>query len=512
MRNAKKQLKQKTSLSFVLILLALVCAFALSGCGGGGGGGGANMGGQPAQMPTPMPGGGGGMTGGGSMDPPATIPTREQALEDQTTATNAVSVIARAAQAQPNPGSVTQSSNVDSNNTTTDQVEVTAEHGTGVPRFSLRNGSEWSLGMNEGNPLQISDAPSPWKGVSLRERINAGVLYIDVYTDITAPETQQGGGPDTDYLVGGIWLFVPGDASSVADYAFGAFSDGSDPFRQNNLTALQGTARYEGNAIGVATDTTDEVPVNTIGGDVVLTADFGGAGALGTIGGSITNLYDDEPLTGSLNLGAANIGSSHNGFFIGEVSGSVESRSYTGNWSGQFFGNGESGGMPGSVAGTLSGGSTDGIVNFVGAYGAHRPSSSPMSGGRNILVDALEADASASGRRGHPHTAGGEIEKDFRDLPGNRPHHTIVLLLRWPDQRQNSLHHGIRCERGFALHPHTQIGGQHLLVQRQHERCRRTRREVFRLARGGLERRGRQKRDRRSRCLYGRLLRHPGQC
>ena len=210
-------------------------------------------------------------------------------------------------------------------------------------------------------PIEVPDAFL----AGVRERINAGVLYIDVYTDITPPETQQGGGPDTDYLVGGIWLFVPGDASSVADYAFGAFSDGSDPFRQNNLTALQGTARYEGNAIGVATDTTDEVPVNTIGGDVVLTADFGGAGALGTIGGSITNLYDDEPLTGSLNLGAANIGSSHN--FIGEVSGSVESRSYTGNWSGQFFGNGETGGMPGSVAGTLSGQSTDGIVNFVGA-------------------------------------------------------------------------------------------------------------------------------------------------
>ena len=238
-------------------------------------------------------------------------------------------------------------------------------------------------------PIEVPDAFL----AGVRERINAGVLYIDVYTDITPPETQQGGGPDTDYLVGGIWLFVPGDASSVADYAFGAFSDGSDPFRQNNLTALQGTARYEGNAIGVATDTTDEVPVNTIGGDVVLTADFGGAGALGTIGGSITNLYDDEPLTGSLNLGAANIGSSHNGFFIGEVSGSVESLSYTGNWSGQFFGNGETGGMPGSVAGTLSGQSTDGIVNFVGAYGAHRPSSSPMSGGRNILLDALEADA-----------------------------------------------------------------------------------------------------------------------
>ena len=67
MRNANKQLKQKTSLSFVLLLFALVTTFALSGCGGGGGGGGANMGSDAAQMP--MPGGGQQMPGGGQQMP-----------------------------------------------------------------------------------------------------------------------------------------------------------------------------------------------------------------------------------------------------------------------------------------------------------------------------------------------------------------------------------------------------------------------------------------------------------
>ena len=494
MTQPKKQFLSKTSFSFTAISFALVCALALSGCGGGGGG--STTSNQPMVMPTPdpMPGGGDQQMpgGGGSMDPPTTIPTREQALEDPMTATNAVSVIARAARARPNPGSVTQSSNVDSNNTTTDRVEATAEHGASAPRFSLRNGSAWSLGTSDGNPLQISGIPSPWKGVALRESISGGVLYVDVYSDIAAPDPQQGGGPDTDYLVGGLWLFVPGDASSVADYAFGAFADGSDPFRQNNLTALEGTARYEGNAIGVATDTTDEVPVNTIGGDIVLTADFGGTGALGTISGSITNLYDDEPLTGSLNLGAANIGSSHNGFFIGDVTGSVESRSYTGNWSGQFFGNGETGSIPGSVAGTLSGGSTDGDVNFVGAFGAHRPSSSPMASGRNILLDALEADASLAEGADIRIRRAAKSRRTFGTYQGIG--HTTQSSYSSGGQNKDKIAFTMEYDANgdFALHPHTQIGGQYPLVQRRHERCGRIRREVFRLARGGLERRGRQ--------------------
>ena len=75
----------------------------------------------------------------------------------QEVADNIVTAIGKAASATPRAGSVTQSSNVDSNGVTTDQVDVTAEYGAGGPSFSVRNGTAWSIGMGEGNPSPISD-------------------------------------------------------------------------------------------------------------------------------------------------------------------------------------------------------------------------------------------------------------------------------------------------------------------------------------------------------------------
>jgi hypothetical protein len=179
---------------------------------------------------------------------------------------------------------------------------------------------------------------------------------------------------DTDYLSGGVWLFVPDDATSADDYVFGAFVDGSDPFRQSNITALQGTATYEGDATGVYSEKTAEsTSIGYFDGDVELTANFGGTSDLGTISGSITNFeVDGEPDDGTLNLGTAPIGSQNSGFFEGAVTGADDERMYVGNWGGQFFGNGESDGKPGSVGGTFGGHSTDDAVNFVGAFGAHK--------------------------------------------------------------------------------------------------------------------------------------------
>ena len=179
---------------------------------------------------------------------------------------------------------------------------------------------------------------------------------------------------DTDYLSGGVWLFVPDNAASADDYVFGAFVDGNDPFDQSNIMALQGSARYEGDATGVYSEKTAEsTAIGYFNGDVELTANFGGTSDLGTISGSITNFeVDGEPDDGTLNLGTAPIGSQNSGFFEGAVTGDDDERMYVGNWGGQFFGNGESDGKPGSVGGTFGGHSTDDAVNFVGAFGAHK--------------------------------------------------------------------------------------------------------------------------------------------
>ena len=407
------------------LLVAIAVAVVLSGCGGGGGGGGA-------------------MTGGSTS--PLTLST---ALADEAIQPGAVLGIGKASGAEPNAGSITQSSNTDADGITTDQVEVTAEYGA-TPRFSVTNGDKWSIGMDEGNPMAIQGLDPPWKGAQLNKKISGGTLYVNAYTDIKAPRTEnipgearrldnlQDGTPlqisqdtlnarngpgtldgvggtfsctgtcpirlrfsggeqyvdftntdwmftptgsgtrtvqDTDYLAGGVWLFVPDTASSTDDYIFGAFADGSDPFRQDNIMALTGNATYVGDAAGVysgkgASGTT----IGYFDGDVNLTASFGAADSLGTISGSITNFEVNGVATaGSLTLREAAIGSANSGFFKGAVSGSDDSRTYAGKWGGQFFGNGAaSTDHPGSVAGTFGGKSADDAVNFVGAFGAFK--------------------------------------------------------------------------------------------------------------------------------------------
>ena len=426
-----------TKSSSLVFAVAASVVLVLSGCGGGGDGGGA------------------GMPDGGSMTrPPTTIPTRGQAFADPTTAANTADAIARAAAAQPNPGSVTQSSNVDGNETTTDQVEITLQYTEDGENeaFVVRNGARWSIDTDEGNARQIPGVSPPWSGAELSKRIKDGVLYVDLYSDVEHPTEVTTGGtynftfpginvggqfvsqggttnlpavldgvngranctgcsfvyttgqlqitagsmtftpsggsspttltagtvtstvPDADYLAGGVWLVVPDNAASAADYEFGAFGDGNDPFRQSHLMAVQGTASYDGAATGVYSEKmAGSTHIGYFDGDVTLTADFGGASDLGSISGSITDFeVDGDSVDGRLDLGSANIGSQDSGFFTGSVTGSDDERSYTGRWGGQFFGNGESDDRPGSVAGTFGGHSSDDAVNFVGVFGGHK--------------------------------------------------------------------------------------------------------------------------------------------
>ena len=450
-------------LTCTLLAIAIV---VLAGCGGGGS--------MPGMMGAPQ-------SDDGPM-PSASLfgDTNVEAV----VADNILTAMEKAARVTPRAGSVTQSSNVDSRGVTTDQVEATAEYGVSQHRFSLTNGTKWSIGMGEGNPRQIPDVNPPFKGSKLSKRVGGGTIDVNAYSDIEAPTTRQiqttsyiettreidrehdgtvnvppgtqilgeditlhehNDGqhhqhdhdshghrgtldgepgtfhcigecnvfrgmalsgfwtftpdnppdpavqvtetvtvpvtetttvrePDTDYLVLGFWLVVPDNASSAADYVFGAFADGSDPFEQAHVVALQGTATYEGAATGVYSEKTAEsTSIGYFDGDVELTADFGGGSDFGTINGSITNFKaDGEPVDGTLNLETANIGARNSGFFEGEASGSDGERLYVGTWGGQFFGNDESDGRPGSVAGTFGGHSTDDAVNFVGAFGAYK--------------------------------------------------------------------------------------------------------------------------------------------
>lgn len=136
-------------------------------------------------------------------------------------------------------------------------------------------------------PDPITELPSPWKGTDLAKQTDDGTVILIAYSDT--------GHSDTDYLAGGFWLFVPDDLAHTEGYSGGAFADGNDPFHQENVLALQGTATYRGYAAGMYTLRSIEgFDLNTFEGVVNLTADFGAEDGLGTVSGSITEVEVDQ--------------------------------------------------------------------------------------------------------------------------------------------------------------------------------------------------------------------------
>ena len=300
--------------------------------------------------------------------------------------------LAQAAQNTPKAGSVTQSSDADGNGVTTDSVNIVVTGPAGQQTYvASYNGMEVVSTANGTPAVNVEDVLDRPKGTRLHERVPGGVefyrslgqaeaaqlglapgdIWIDVYTD-------HGGSGDTDYLAGGIWVYAPDNASSLDDYEYGAFVDGSDPFVQNNLAGVTGTATYsaQDGATGVYADA-EEGRNYFFDADVTLTANFGNGSELGTISGRIHN-FDVEGLTVSgnpeLTLGSADIGSSNSGFFTGDTRMDVVGGSnFTGKWGGQFYGNGANPtDAPGSVAGTFGAATADGSESFLGAYGAYK--------------------------------------------------------------------------------------------------------------------------------------------
>ena len=187
--------------------------------------------------------------------------------------------------------------------------------------------------------------------------------------------------PAADYLSFGSWLYVPADETDAEAFEVGVFAAGGDPFLENNLMPLTGTATYTGKAAGLYAAAARPV-TGSFYADVELTADFGTAGDFGTMSGSVSNFVLDtgesSPLT-ALRLATSDIGlplqndgaplpdGTANG---GWVEGTVADGEWHGVWGGRFFGNGNAADHPTSFAGTF--GATDGNHNFAGGFGAHR--------------------------------------------------------------------------------------------------------------------------------------------
>ena len=338
---------------------ALFC-LALSGCGGGGGG----ASGTPMTGPAPQPGG----------------PDAQQLIAQSAAVGGKAG---DAAVNAPRPGSVTQSSN-GVNGVTVDHVEVSVNFDAGgSPEVSVSN-------TPDGQTAPAWTANSADAAEGNRELFDDGAAIFAIPNEdgarVVALRTTRANQADTDYLVYGLWAWIPRDVNDVEDFEIGVFADGGDPFTGANVLALTGTATYRGMANGIYSYPDDEaeggIENDVFEADAELTANFGAADAAGTISGRITNpRSDDSPVVQPgeepivLTLEAAPIGTTDGGFFTGAASMTLGSLSHTGQWGGEFFGNGASGAAPGSVAGTFGVTATDpvlGRATLVGAFGASR--------------------------------------------------------------------------------------------------------------------------------------------
>ena len=310
--------------------------------------------------------------------------------------TTQVDAVVAAALNEPRAGSVTQSSDGGDNNVTRDLVKVTiTRSGSNLNVDASYNGQTVVSTADAAEASGVEDVVGLPKGTHLYERVveagaeygiefyrnlatgdvrehdgtavPAGQLWVDVYTDY---ETAG----DTDYLSLGIWVYVPDGATNLDSYEYGAFADGNDPFSQNNLVSLTGTASYVGEATGVYAVKADARNY-FFDAAATLTANFGAGSTLGTIEGRVHDFeVDGQPIAGNpqLMLGTANIGNSNSGFFKGDTSATFAGDTFAGKWGGQFYSNGESDGKPGSVAGTFGAGTADRSKGFLGAFGAYK--------------------------------------------------------------------------------------------------------------------------------------------
>ena len=197
---------------------------------------------------------------------------------------------------------------------------------------------------------------------------------------------------ESDWLAGGVWLYIPDDTEEQADdFEIGAFVGGKDPFTGANLAGVTGNADYDGEATGiytvVAADDTGEV--GSFDARVRLTADFD----TNMISGGLREVFINSPVdgrvesTGTLMFDAAVIPTASNtpdgGFFSdgianGQTLAFGEASMFTtdtGKWGGQFFGDGTATtDAPGSVAGTFSveGSRNDDTASLIGVFGANR--------------------------------------------------------------------------------------------------------------------------------------------
>ncbi|MCY3874218.1 MAG: hypothetical protein OXF88_07995 [Rhodobacteraceae bacterium] len=320
--------------------------------------------------------------GGGGGTPPAPD-TRFSSVVQQSGGIVSSSAIAGVANAVAVSGSGNNDIVVQSSDASVNDITVTASYNDdGTISYVVRSTvGDWTF--NSGDPgtgvsVLSRRKAEGWNAISLLLETDAGRRWVDVYTDIEPP-TGDPPTPDTDYLSGGIWVYVPKKATAFSEYEFGVFVHGSDPFDNDNLAGLTGTAKYEGDASGLYSDPGSDSNA-FFSAMAELTANFEDSGAGSeTISGRIhsfmiggKDVMDLELMLGEADLTAA--APPGTGLFTGTTSATYDDGDFAGKWGGRFYGDGENDDdQPGSVAGTF-GAADDDDRTFIGVFGAHRQS------------------------------------------------------------------------------------------------------------------------------------------
>ena len=301
---------------------------------------------------------------------------------------------AGAASAGPAFGSVTQSSNVDSNGVSSDRASTTFSQASGVGlTVTHENGSTVSLNSASHRFNHDDDLSDTFDVVEL---FDYSATEFTIATVVTAWTP----GDRANYLALGYWLHASGDLENddVEAVEIGAFVDGP-PLDGTPTLPVTGTATYDGFAAGlyfseVGTDA--DYPQGTVelgefSGDMELSADFVDATISGTVD-NITLLYYtgvqpdgteyygfDYPSDVELHLGVTSFDSS--GTFTGSdvtlTHPVLDFQPAKGAWGGKFSPlDVNNTGIPDGVGGTAGGtASTSGgtSVTFVGGYFGAEP-------------------------------------------------------------------------------------------------------------------------------------------
>ncbi len=287
--------------------VAVSFAMLVAGCGGGGGGGSVVVAGIPPTL------------------------TADQAPRATAAASGVANMPAQTVMGSDgSPTGITQATS------NADKVYVTVDDDDRTKYTIVNSGtSGWTISPGDDgvNPRSL-----PFVGTGLNKEVTGGTVSVDYY-DGYHTKDEDG---ETDYLAGGVWLYVP--TGSAEALSFGAFVSGNSPYDDTtslteDATSPIGKATYSGPARGVYLDNSGK-KLGYLDGKVSLTANFDER----NISGDISDiLLDRKSATGKLELGTANFGTINDPFTDGKVTGTVDIGTddevkYTGNWGGQFFG------------------------------------------------------------------------------------------------------------------------------------------------------------------------------